>query len=201
MDSWARRLGLTTTLAAGAGGLGGVAFLASRGRLHLDVGWGRSVCPLGPIVVSIDAARDVVFESVSAPYLATMPSSMRDKLVILERHGNLVVAEHRTHLPLMDAITVESVLFEPPGRVSFRLLRGPVPYVVEEFVLEEDGAGTRFTYRGELGADLWLLGRIYGAKVVKPAWEAVVTKSLAQVKSGAEQRSAARRRREGRKPG
>lgn len=193
-----RRLGLSATLTGAAGGLAGAAFLASRGRLHLDVGWGRSMCPLGPMTVSIDAPRELVLEVVSAPYLGSMPSSMRGKLVILERHGNLVVAEHRTHLRWVGAVTVESVLFEPPGRVSFRLLRGPVPHVVEEFVLEQEGAGTRFTYRGELGADLWVLGRIYGAKMVKPAWEAAVGRSLAEIKAGAEQRSAAHRRREAR---
>jgi len=40
---------------------------------------------------------------------------------------------------------VETVRFTRPGRVDFRLVRGPVPHVVEAFVLTEqpDGAGTR----------------------------------------------------------
>ena len=194
--SLARAAGGAAVGAAGLLGTAGAAFLLSRGRLHLDVGWGRSVHPLGPIVLSIDAPRELVFEHLAAPYLGRIPSGLRRKLAIVEREGNLVVAEHRTPLPLMDAITVEAVRFEPPARVSFRLLRGPVPQVTEEFLLEEAGAGTRFTYRGELGADLWLLGRWYGGRVVRPAWEAVVRRTLDETKAAVEEHAARRRRRE-----
>ena len=185
--------------AVGAAGLLGAAFLLSRGRLHLDVGWGRSLHSLGPIVLSIDAPRELVFEHLAAPYLGRIPSALRRKLTIVEREGNLVVAEHRTPLPLMDAVTVEAVRFEPPARVAFRLLRGPVPHVTEEFLLEEAGAGTRFTYRGELGADLWLLGRWYGGRIVRPAWEGVVRQTLDETKAAVEEH-AARRRQRGQQP-
>ena len=53
------------------------------------------------------------------------------------------------------AQTVETVRFTRPERVDFRLVRGPVPHVVEAFVLTEaaDGSGTRLAYDGEIGAD------------------------------------------------
>lgn len=180
-DRFGKRLALAGMIAAGASTAAGAAFLMSRGRLSLDVGWGRSIHLLGPIAVSIAAPRDLVF--------------LREKLAVLERADDMVVAEHRTKLPWMDAITVESVRFQRPERVSFRLLRGPVPYVVEEFVLKEQGDGTLFTYRGELGADLWLLGRFYGGRVVRPAWERVVRASIEDIKAATEQRAAAHRRR------
>lgn len=200
MKRWAGCLALAGGAAAAAGGLAGAGLLVSRGRLHLDIGWGRSVCPLGPTTMFIDAPRELVYQLVSAPYLGTMPSALADKIRIVERHGNLVIAEHRTKLPGLDAITVESVLFEPPGRVSFRLLRGPVPQVSEEFLLADEGSGTRFTYQGELGTDLGRLGRFYGERLVKPKWEQVVADSLEQVKAAAEQRAEARRAREARHP-
>ena len=55
------------------------------------------------------------------------------------------------------AQTVETVRFTRPERVDFRLVRGPVPHVVEAFVLTEQGggAGTRLAYHGEIGVDLW----------------------------------------------
>ena len=137
-------------IAAGASAAG-AAFLLSRGRLSLDVGWGRSIHPLGPITISIAAPRDLIFDHIASPYLGRTPAALREKLAILERAENIVVAEHRTRLPLMDAITVESVRFQRPERVSFRLLRGPVPHVLEEFVLEEQDDGTLFTYRGSWG--------------------------------------------------
>ena len=96
---------------------------------------------------------------------------------------------------MRDAITVESVAFERPTRVKFKHLRGPVPYVEEEFLLDERDGETEFIYTGELGADLWALGRIYGGRIVKPVWEQVVRDSLAQVKASAEERAVAQRRR------
>jgi hypothetical protein len=185
-------IGGSATVAAGGAA---AFFLASRGLMALDLDVGRSVHPLGPITVRIRAPRDLVFEIVAAPYLGKMPASMVGKIEILDRHGDLVVELHRTPLPLRDAITVESVAFERPERVTFRLLRGPVPYVREEFLLEERDGETEFTYTGELGADLWALGRLYGGRIVKPVWEKVVRESLAQVKAAAEERASARARR------
>lgn len=173
-------------------------FLVSRGMVHLDLGVGRSFHDLGPITLRIAAPRDLVFETVSAPYLGRMPASLKGKIDILERTENLVVALHRTPLPLRDAVTVETVAFERPGRVRFELLRGPVPYVKEEFLLEERDGETEFTYRGKLGADLWALGRLYGGRIVKPVWEDVVRRSLEEVKQAAEERALARERRAGR---
>ena len=187
-------LGLGGALATGASALTGM-FLVSRGRIYLDLGWGRSLHALGPITVEINAPRNLVFEQISSPYLGQTPAGLRSKLRVLERASDLAVAEHRTKLPLMDAVTVEAVHFEPPGRISFRLLQGPVPHVSEEFLLEEVGSGTALSYQGELGADLWLLGRIYGGSIVRPAWERTVAASLDDIRKGAEQRAAARRRR------
>ncbi len=189
-------IGSAGILASAAAGLAGM-FLISRGRIHLDLGWGRSLHPLGPVTVQINAPRDLVFEQISSPYLGQMPAALRSKLKVLEKGSNLVVAEHRTKLPLMDAVTVEAVRFDPPGRIGFRLLRGPVPHVSEEFLLEETESGTALSYRGELGADLWVLGRIYGGSIVRPSWESAVARSMEEIKKGAEQRAAARRRRAG----
>lgn len=182
---------------AGAAAVAGTAFLGSRGRVHIDLGWGRSIHPLGPQTVRIDAPREMVFESISGPYLGRMPSALKDKLTILDHSGDLVVAAHRTGLPIMDAVTVESVTFTAPSRVEFRLLRGPVPHVKEEFVLEETGGQTVLTYRGELGADLWWIGRIWGGRIVRPVWESTVAASLVQIKKTSETRAAAHDRRSG----
>ena len=41
------------------------------GRLTLDLGWGRSARPLGPLELTVDAPRDVVYDVVAAPTWAT----------------------------------------------------------------------------------------------------------------------------------
>jgi hypothetical protein len=197
-----RRGGLTLVFAAAAAG--GAAYagfiLMSRGRLVLDVGWGRSYFPLGPIEVQMAAPREVVFDVIQGGYSESAPADVKRHIKVIERAGDLVVAEHRTPLKLLDAITVETVRFERPSRVVFALLRGPVPHVHETFeLLERDGV-TTLTYQGTLGADLWLFGRWYGGGVVKPAWERVVAASLKGVKAQAEARAAAQSRRAGNGP-
>ena len=165
------------------------------GRLTIDLGWGRTRHPLGPMEVSIDAPRDIVFDVVASPYLGRTPRALRDRLEVLERGADLVVAAHHTRLSLLTSTTVESVRFEAPKRVSFRLLRGVAPSVTEEFMFQETDAGTVMSYRGELAMDFWVLGRLAGRFLVKPTWENVVRGHLDDVKAAAEER--ARGRREG----
>ena len=75
--------------------------------------------------------------------------------------------------------------FERPDRISFRLVRGPVPHVVETYRLSEEDGATRFVYEGELGTDLWGLGSFWAGRV-GPAWEAAVQRSLEEIRSEAE---------------
>ena len=88
------------------------------------------------------------------------------------------------------AQTVETVRFARPERVDFRLVRGPVPHVMEAFVLTEQagGASTRLAYDGEIGADLWRAGQYWCALVAR-RWEQTVAASLAAVKAEAERRA------------
>jgi hypothetical protein len=72
--------------------------------------------------------------------------------------------------------------------VHFRLVRGPVPHVVEQFELRETERGTELEYSGELGADLWALGALWGAAVAR-TWVETVESSLAAVKDEAERRA------------
>ncbi len=150
--------------------------------------------PLGPQTVDIAALRETVFDVVAHPYLGRTPRAMGEKLKVLERGSDLVLAEHYTPIAggRLRAVTVETVRFTRPERIDFRLVRGPVPHVTESFVLEETGAGTRLVYLGELGTDLWRLGQWWG-EAVAARWEATVATSLASVKSEAERRAAPRR--------
>jgi uncharacterized protein YndB with AHSA1/START domain len=178
--------------AAAAVGLGavtgGMLALAAKGALTLDVGVGRTVRPLGPLVVDIDAPRDLVFEVLSAPYLRKLPRALRRKIDVLEQGSDMVLAAHFTPVAGTVATTFETVRFEPPERINFRLVRGPVPHVAEEFRLEELGERTRFRYSGELGTDFWALGRLWG-NVVAKQWEAVVEESVASVRTECERRA------------
>lgn len=159
------------------------ALLMSMGRLAVDIGWGRRIRPLGPQLVRIDAPRDSVFDLVALPYLSTNPPrELRAKIEVLERGTDMVVAAHRTKVGRLTTVTVESVTFARPDEIGFRLLRGPVPVVVERFRLREvdGGRATELEYSGELGTDLWALGAWWGDLVAR-YWERAVADALASL--------------------
>jgi hypothetical protein len=165
--------------------------LVARGSLAPDLGIGRRYRRLGPLTFRIAARREVVFDVVSGPYLGRTPRALSRRLEVLERGEDVVLAAHHTRAYGLTATTVETVRFEPPDRVHFRLVRGPVPHVLETFELRELGGGTELEYTGELGTDLWLLGSLWGAAVAR-SWEATVAASLEAVRAEAERRAASR---------
>jgi hypothetical protein len=161
-----------------------------RGALTLDLGVGRRVRPLGPLRVRIRAPREVVFDVISTPYLGKAPRALANKLEVLERGRDLVLAAHFTNVGRrLTTTTVETVRFARPERVAFRLVRGPVPHVLESYELRELDGETDFEYRGELGTDLWALGEWWGAHVVRE-WEHAVATSVEAVRSESERRAA-----------
>jgi len=177
----------TVVYAAAVGGVG--SRLLAGGQLTLDTGVGRTLRPLGPITVAMAAPRDTVFDVIAAPYLGRTPRAMADEIEVLERGSDMVLAAHRT--PVGGRIvttTVETVRFDRPDTIDFRLVRGPVPHVVERFTLHPEQGTTRLEYAGELGADFWGLGR-WWADQVASKWEATVSASLDRIRKEAERRA------------
>jgi Polyketide cyclase / dehydrase and lipid transport len=177
------------------GGVAGGFLLLAMGRLHLDLGWGRSIHELGPIEIRVAAPRDLVFEMLREPYLGHTPRA--SGIEVLARGEDLAVAVHHTKVHFYTARTVEVLEFDPPARVGFRHLTGPVPHAVEEFTLEGGGGSTRIRYSGEIGIDYFILGRIAGRRWVPPQWERTVRAHLEDVKERAELRAERHRAREG----
>jgi hypothetical protein len=178
------------------GSIAGGFLLLAMGRLHLDLGWGRSFHELGPIEIRIAAPRDRVFEMISEPYLRHAPQ--KSGIEVLARGQDLAVAAHHTKVHFYAARTVEAVSFEPPGKVGFRHLAGPVPHAVEEFALEEVDGVTELRYGGQIGIDFFFLGRIAGRHWVRPQWERAVRQDLEDLKQRAEELSARRQSRQSR---
>jgi Polyketide cyclase / dehydrase and lipid transport len=174
--------------AVGAAAIGGYVGLVT-GRLTIDLGIGRRTRPLGPLHVDIAAPRETVFAAAAAPYADRQPRAMREKVEILERAGQMVLAAHRTAVGSgLTAVTVETVSLDPPNRMGFRLLRGPVPYVIETFTFDDSANGTRFSYSGELGTDFWRLGQAWGDLVAR-SWVHAVRDSMAAIKTESERRA------------
>jgi hypothetical protein len=178
--------GFLGLLAAAGGGY----VLVVRGALTLDVGIGRRVRPLGPIERTIAAPPETVFDVIAAPYLGRTPRAMHDKVQVWQRGSDMALAAHFTGVGLLTTTTVETVRFERPHRISFRLLRGPVPHVIETYELSAKAGGTEFVYSGELGTDGWRLGQWWGDRVAAP-WERVVAASVDSIQAEGERRGGA----------
>jgi polyketide cyclase/dehydrase/lipid transport protein len=161
--------------------------LLVEGALTLDTGMGRRLQPLGPVTWEIAAPRDRVFELLESPY-RRRPRALEHKLQVWERGSDMVLAAHVTEVGRRRVITVETVRFERPERIHFRLVRGPVPHLSEEFELAETGAGTELTWRGELGTDFGPIGERWGGLVAR-SWARAVARSIASVQAAAERRN------------
>jgi hypothetical protein len=175
---------------AAAGGLAGLGYyLVVTGKLTIDTGWGRRVRPLGPFGVQIAAPAPTVFDVIAAPYLGRTPRAMTGKLQVLQRGTDMVLAEHYTpvHHGRLTAATLETVTFDRPHKISFRLVRGPVPHITEEFALAEEDGTTRLNYSGELGTDFGIAGQWWADRVAA-AWEAAVRSSFTSIRTEAERR-------------
>ena len=158
------------------------------GAITVDLGIGRRMRRLGPVTWEIAAPRELVFDIVTAPYLRRTPRALAGKLEVWERGSDMVLAAHFTEVRGRTTTTVETVRFDRPERIDFRLVRGPVPHVMESFVLDETETGTNLTWHGQLGTDFWAVGGWWGDRVAL-AWEAAVRKSLRTVGAEAERRA------------
>ncbi len=187
-------LSTRTELVLGAAAAVAVGYrLVVQGQLTLDTGLGRRVRPLGPLTIAIAAPREIVFDVIAEPYLGRTPRALGAEIEVIERGTDMVLAAHRTPVGSgLVTTTVETVRFNRPVSVDFRLLRGPVPHVAEQFTLHEDDRNTRFEYTGELGTDFWAAGELWGRQVASK-WEATVRSSVERIRAEAERRASLKR--------
>jgi hypothetical protein len=93
-----RQLLAASTVAAGATAAGYVGLVT--GACPLDLGVGRRARPLGPqhLEVAAPREREVVFDLIAEPYLGRASRALADKVRVLERGSDMVLAAHFTPL-------------------------------------------------------------------------------------------------------
>ena len=78
--------------------------------------------PLGPIGIEVAAAPETPFDVIADFYLGKTPRAMRSKFEVLERGGDMVLANHYTPAGRLTATTVR---FERPTGSPFACWADP----------------------------------------------------------------------------
>lgn len=133
--------------------------------------------------IYVHAAPELVYQYVSA---------FGGDARVLERQGDELVVEFTTRAGRWRVRTVERVRLEPSRQIAYEQLRPLLSARTahEQFLFHRTAnGGCDWEYRGELhlrwGSVGWLLARL----VVKPLWDAVIVRHMAEVKAGAEARA------------
>jgi hypothetical protein len=125
--------------------------------------------------VTIRAPRELVFQMTSSFGRGRIKGGGGESSRVLERSDDVVLAEFKTRAGPFTVTTLERVTLEPPGRLTFEHVSGPLRYAREEFAFREVPQGTELEHSGEF---VWfatpLIGRLAGALLVKRPFERVL---------------------------
>ena len=133
--------------------------------------------------VLIKAPREKVFQKLSSFGRGQMKGDNNETSRVLSRDGDTIIAEFKTKAGPVTYTTVEEVTLEPPDRITFRHLEGPLHYAWEEFVFNDVDGDTELVHNGEfIWSRIPLVGWLGGMVYTKPMFERVIEKHLAQIK-------------------
>ncbi len=135
--------------------------------------------------LSISARRELVFQLISAVGQGPDASHAR---VVERPSSDRAIVEFTTPVFGRTVRTLEEVMFLPPDRITYRLLRGPLPGVHEEFRLEPADGGTVLYYSGGFQAHGPWPRTVFDRLVVPRIYRRAVWKSMQDIKRAAEDR-------------
>lgn len=140
--------------------------------------------------VLIESPREMVYQKVSSIGRGRLQGDSNDSAKVITRSDNDIVAEFKTKVGPFTYTTVEHVTLEPPERMTFKHLKGPLHYAWEELVFNDVDGNTELVHNGEiiwrrLPVIGWLAGRFY----TKPMFERVVREHMRQIKVTCEARA------------
>ncbi len=150
-----------------------------------------SFLPLPSLSIEIAAHPELVYQLIAAAGRGSLPGGASHGARLLEQPApDRAVVEFTTPVFGRRVVTVEEVRFEPPHRIHYRLLSGPLPAVEEEFWLQPAAIGTVMRYSGRYQPHRPLLRTLFDRAVVPSIYRRVVWKSMLDIKAAAEARQA-----------
>ncbi len=141
--------------------------------------------------ILIKAPRELVFQMMSSIGRGGIKGDTNESSSVLCRDGDHMIAQFKTKAGPMSYTTIEEIDFEPPERITFKHLSGPLHYAWEEFVYRDVDGDTEVVHNGEF---IWhpfpLIGKLAGLMYTRPTFERVIEKHMKVIKDAAEERAA-----------
>ena len=140
--------------------------------------------------VLIKAPCELVFQKMSSFGRGRLKGDNNESSRVICRDDNHLVAEFKTKAGPFSYTTIEEIHLEPPKRITFKHLKGPLHFAQEEFIFRDVDGDTELEHRGEfiwhwfpiIG---WLAGRLY----TKPMFERTIRKHMQQILVSCEERA------------
>ncbi len=140
--------------------------------------------------VLIKAPRELVYQKMSSFGRGKLQGDNNESSRVICRDGNNIIGEFKTRAGPISYTTIEQVTLEPPDRIIFKHLKGPLHYAWEEFVFNDVDGDTELMHNGEF---IWhwfpLLGWLSGIFYTKPMFERAIEKHMQEIKIGCEARA------------
>ena len=140
--------------------------------------------------VLIRAPRELVYQKKSAFGSGRLNGESSESSRVVSRSDDKIIAEFKTRAGPFTITTLEEVTLEPPERITFRHLRGPLHYAREEFAIHDVDAGTELTHDGEfVWSRLPVLGWLAGRLLIEPAFERIIEDHVEMIRVACEARA------------
>ncbi len=147
--------------------------------------------PLPELRLEIAAHPGLVYQIIAAAGRGQLPGHASHGARILEQPApDRALVEFTTRVLLRQVVTVEEVRFEPSERIHYRLVKGPLPAVEEEFRLDAHEAGAVLHYSGWFEPNAPLLRTWLDRVIVPRLYRRAVWHSMREIKAAAEARQA-----------
>ena len=141
--------------------------------------------------VLIKAPREMVYQKMTSFGRGRLQGEASESSRVLSRDGDTLIVEFKTRAGPFTYTTLEQVALEPPHRISFEHLKGPLHYAREEFVLNDVDGDTELVHRGEfIWRRLPLVGWLGGILYTRPTFERTLRKHMEQIRITCNERAA-----------
>ena len=141
--------------------------------------------------VLIRPPREMVYQKMTSFGRGRLQGEANESSRVVSREGEGMIVEFTTRAGPFTYTTLERVTLDPPHRISFEHLKGPLHYAREEFILNDVDGDTELVHSGEfVWRRLPLVGWLGGILYTRPTFERTLRKHMEQIRVTCDARAA-----------